>query len=145
MADDRPVIGLTHKTSIKVVVQATAGDSANGMSAALSKIKKIHQDYLDAGVSAAEISLRVVIHGNAADHVLTDDAWNKRKSSTNGNPSTPLINDLVAKGVELELCNSRRLRNGWDKSEIHPAVALVGNAYLRLADLQRHGYAYIRL
>lgn len=144
-ADERPVIGIENKTSVKVVIQMTGGKIANGVNADLAKVNKIYQDYLEEGVAPDAIDIRVVIHGDAAEHVLTDAAWNHHRSDTTGNPNTQLIADLATRGVHLELCNSRRLRNGWEKSEIHSDVALVGNAYLRLADLQNQGYSYVQL
>jgi intracellular sulfur oxidation DsrE/DsrF family protein len=143
--DDRPVIGITKKSAIKVVFALSSGDLAGDVGKGLTKLDKIWQDYLDAGVSPAEIDLHVVIHGDAADQVLTDDAWDHRRNATTGNPNTTLVNSLIKRGVHLELCNGRRLKNGWEKSEIHPDVPLVGNAYLRLADLQLQGYATIKL
>ncbi len=144
VADDRPVIGITQKTAIKVVFALSSADLAGDVSKGLSKLDKIWQGYLDQGVSPTELTLHVVIHGDAAAQVLTDAAWNRRMDTTTGNPNTALVNSLIKRGIHLELCNGRRLKNGWEKSEIHPDVPLVDNAYHRLADLQLQGYAYIK-
>ena len=48
-------------------------------------------------------------------------------------------------GIDIELCNTRRLSMKWEKAEIHPDVILVSGAYPRLTDLQLLGYAYIKL
>lgn len=142
--DDRPVIGVQQKDDIKVVFQMTSGESAQGVSKILTILNSTYLNYIEEGVLPENIVIRAVIHGDAADHLLTDAAWNKYKQQATGNPSTELIEILNAKGIHLELCNSRRTQNGWEKSDIHPSVVLVGNAYHRLADLQFSGYAYIR-
>lgn len=142
--DDRPVIGIQQKKAIKVVFQVTTGEMAGSVHKGLSALDGVYKNYIKEGVPPEEIHIHAVIHGDAVDHVLTDDAWNKHKGETSGNPSTKLIESLVKRGVHLELCDSRRVRNGWGKSEIHPEVALVSTAYHRLADLQFQGYAYVR-
>ena len=142
--DNRPVIGIQQKKAIKVVFQITSGEMAGNVHKGLSVIDGIYRKYIEEGVPPEEISIHAVIHGGAADHVLSDEAWNKHKGVTSGNPSGKLIESLVERGVHLELCDSRRVQNGWEKSEIHPSVALVSNAFHRYADLQFQGYAYIR-
>ncbi len=144
-ADPRPTLGIQQKQNIKVVFQITSADLKEGVNKDLLALKKTHRGYLDNGVSASEVHLHAVIHGNAADHLLTDEAWKRLGKGSGSNPNVALIEELISRGVKVELCDSRRVQNGWEKSDVHPGVALVGNAYHRLADLQLQGYAYIRL
>ena len=141
---ERPIIGITQKSAIKVVFALSSGDLAGDVGKGLTKLDKIWRGYLDAGIPPAELDLHVVIHGDAATQILTDAAWNHRMDATTGNPNTQLVTSLIQRGVHLELCNGRRLKNGWQTSEIHPDVLLVSNAYHRLADLQLQGYAYLK-
>lgn len=143
--DARPTLGIQQKQKIKVVFQITSADLKDGLNKDLQALKKTYEGYLRSGVPATEIHLHTVIHGNAADHLLTDEAWRRFGKGSEGNPNTALIEKLLSKGVKVELCDSRRVQNGWEKSDVHPGVTLVGNAYHRLADLQLQGYAYIRL
>lgn len=145
VADDRPVLELTHKKEVKVVFQVTTGDIARDMHKGLVKLKAIHADFVKAGVPSEQINIHAVFHGAAAAHLLTDDAWNRYQKANTGNPSTALINELAGLGVKLELCNNRRIKNGWAKSDVSVQVQFAPNAYLRLVDLQAQGYAYVRL
>lgn len=140
----RSVIGVQQKENVKVVFQMTSGDTTQNLSKMLKILDATHRNYIEEGILPQNLSIRAVIHGDAADYLLTDAAWNKYKQQNGGNPNTALIEALTKKGVIVELCNSRRVQNGWEKDDIHPDVILVGNAYHRIADLQYAGYAYIR-
>lgn len=144
-ADDRPVIDLEHKGSIKVVYQITTGDLKNGVNKGLFYLDKLHASYVAAGFDPDQLDIRGVFHGEGAAHLLTDDAWSRVKKESKGNPNTALISEMVKNGVHVELCDSRRAESGWAKSDVHPDVLLVKGAYLRVIDLQQSGYAYIRL
>lgn len=142
--DDRPVIRNVQRKDIKVVVQITSGDMADGVSKGLKKLDRMFTAYVKEGIEPEHIHLHAVIHGAAAEHVLSDAAWNHYKKTTGGNPSSALIAKLAGQGVKVELCDSRRQRNGWKKSDVHADVLLAGNAYHRLADLQFQGFVYVR-
>ncbi|MFP4353080.1 MAG: hypothetical protein ACLFTU_09645 [Puniceicoccaceae bacterium] len=143
--DERPVIGIEQKEGVRVVVQVTTGDREEGVHKGLRRVKGIADGYLAAGVPAEEIDIRAVFHGAAAAHLLTDAAWRRHKETDGGNPSTSLLEALAESPARIELCDVRRRNEGWAKSEIHPSVVLVSNAYHRLAELQLRGFAYVRL
>jgi intracellular sulfur oxidation DsrE/DsrF family protein len=144
-AHERVVIGIEQKQSIRVVVQVTTGDMEGDFHKGLRRVKAIADGYLAAGVPADEIDIRAVFHGGASDHLLTDEAWNRYKKTDTGNPSRALLDALPEIPAQIELCDTRRQRNGWAKSDIHSEVVLVSGAYHRLADLQMRGFAYVRL
>jgi len=142
--DDRPIIGIEHTGPIKVVFQISKGDTKGDVGKGLFYLRKLHEGYLAAGVDPGRLDIRAVYHGDAAEHLLTDEAWNRVRGETTGNPNTALLTELARRGVSVELCNTRRIENGWAKSDIHPDVLLVRGAYQRIIDLQLRGYAYIR-
>jgi len=144
-ADDRPVIDIKHKGPIRVVFQITTGEMKDGVSKGLFYVNKLHDAYVASGVDPKQLDIRAVFHGDGAAHLLTDDAWNRVKKESKGNPSADLISKMVEKGIHVELCDSRRAENGWAKSDVAPGVSLVKGAFLRVIDLQQSGYAYIRL
>lgn len=142
---ERPVIGVEHEGPIRVVFQITGDAMAEGVHKDLLTLKNLHANYLADGIPPEAIHIAAVLHGTAADHVLTDEAWNTSRDASSGNPNRELLAELSRNGVSIELCDSRRVINEWEKSDIHPDVLLVGNAYQRLIDLQLRGYAYIKL
>lgn len=143
-ADDRPVIDFDHEGPIKVVFQITTPGTRDGVSQGLFHLNQLHDSYVAAGTDPDQLDIRAVFHGDGSIHLLTDEAWNRVRGESGGNPSTALISELTKKGVHVELCDSRRVSNGWAKADVHPGVLLVKGAFQRLIDLQRQGYAYIR-
>lgn len=143
-SEDRPVIDIEHKGPIKVVIQMTTADMQDGVGKGLLALKKLHAGYVTAGVDPQHLAIHAVIHGEGAVHLLTDEAWNRVRNESNGNPSTELIAELAKKGISVELCDSRRQQNRWAKSDVHRDVLLVKGAYHRIIDLQLRGFAYIR-
>lgn len=144
-ADNRSVIGLKYEGPIKVVYQITSSDMKEGVNKGLFYLKKVHQLYMESGVDPSRLDIKAVFHDDASPHVLTDAAWDKHQKATGGNPNTAIIGELAALGIDIELCNTRRLAMKWEKSEIHTDVILVSGAYPRITDLQLLGYAYIKL
>ncbi len=144
-ADNRPVTGLKFEGPIKVVYQITSADMKEGVNKGLFYLKKVHQLYTEAGVDPSRLDIKAVFHDDASPHVLTDGSWDKHQKTTGGNPNTAIIRELTALGIDIELCNTRRLSMKWEKSDIHSDVILVSGAYPRLTDLQLLGYAYIKL
>lgn len=142
--DDRPVVGLKHEGPIKVVYQITSADMKDGVNEGLFYLRKVHQLYKEAGVDPSRLDIKAVFHDDASPHVLTDEAWDKHQKTTGGNPNTAIIEELTALGIDIELCNTRRLSMKWEKSAVHSDVILVSGAYPRLTDLQLLGYAYIK-
>lgn len=140
----RPIIGLQYEGPIRVVYQISADEWKDGVGKGLLYLRNLHRGYLDAGVDPERINIHSVFHGAAADHLLTDEAWNRWRGESDGNPNTQLIADLARRGVEIELCDTRRVANGWSKTDVHPDVVLVAGAYQRIIDLQLQDFAYIR-
>jgi intracellular sulfur oxidation DsrE/DsrF family protein len=143
--DNRPVIGLKYEGPIKVVYQITGADMKEGVNKGLFYLKKVHQLYMEAGVEPSRLDIKAVFHDDASPHVLTDGSWDKHQKTTGGNPNSAIIKELTALGIDIELCNTRRISMKWEKSDIHPDVILVSGAYPRITDLQLLGYAYIKL
>lgn len=143
-AQDRPVIELEYKGPIKVVYQVTADTWKDGVGKAFLYLKNLRGYYEKQGIDASHLDIRAVVHGDASYHVLTDEAYNRFKGVETGNPNSQLLTELKKLGVHIELCNTRRQREGWSKSDIHPDVLLAQAAYARVIDLQMQGYAYIK-
>ncbi|QDT16676.1 DsrE family protein [Alienimonas californiensis] len=142
--DGRPVIGLQYDGPIKVVYQVSDDEWKDDVGKGLLYLGKLRDYYEKQGVPAERLDIRAVYHGEAAAHLLTDEAWRKYGFEGEANPNTAVISKLTERGVTVELCNARRQREGWAKNEIHPDVQLAQAAYARLIDLQHQGYAYIR-
>jgi len=140
----RQVIGLQYDGRIRVVYEVSEDQWKNDVSKPLLYLKNLRKFYEKHNKNAEKLDIRAVFQGDASVHVLTDEAWNRVKTTDTGNPNTQLLSELEQMRVHIELCDTRRQREGWAKSDIHPDVTLVEAAYARLIDLQHQGYAYIR-
>ncbi|WP_404308729.1 DsrE family protein [Neorhodopirellula lusitana] len=141
---ERPVIGLQHTGPIKVVYQVSEDKWKDGAGKAFLYLKNLRGFYDKQGISASDLDIRAFVHGDASSHVLTDEAWNRVKGVDTGNPNTKLLSELKKLGVSVELCDTRRQREGWSKSDINADVLFTEAAYARIIDLQHQGYAYIK-
>ncbi len=141
---ERPVIELEYEGPIKVVYQVSEDKWKDGVGKAFLYLKKLRGYYEKQDMKAGDLDIRAVVHGDASYQVLTDEAYNRVKKVDTGNPNTQILAELKKLGVHVELCDTRRQREGWSKSDIHPDVLLASAAYARIIDLQLQGYAYIK-
>lgn len=85
----------------------------------------------------------VIFHGDAAYLVLNDATYNENRRVSTGNRYRGLLNGLMQKGVQLELCGATAKANHWGNANLLPGVKVNVNAMVRLAELQLQGYKMI--
>jgi intracellular sulfur oxidation DsrE/DsrF family protein len=85
----------------------------------------------------------VIFHGDAAYMILNDETYNSNRHITTGNPYKGLLNGLMEKGVEVELCGATAEGNHWGNANLLPGVKVNVNAMVRLTQLEQQGYTLI--
>jgi len=85
----------------------------------------------------------VIFHGDAAYLILNDETYNAKRNITTANPYKELLNGLMGKGVQLELCGATAKANHWGNANLLFGVKVNVNAMVRLAQLEQAGYAMI--
>jgi intracellular sulfur oxidation DsrE/DsrF family protein len=85
----------------------------------------------------------VIFHGDAAYLVLNDETYNTERHVGTGNRFKGLLADLMAKGVQIELCGATAKGNHWGNANLLPGVKVNTNAMVRLAQLEQEGYQMI--
>jgi len=76
----------------------------------------------------------------AGINFLLDGAADK-----NGNLYEPLVQDLVAKGIEFRVCNFTLQSRNIDKSKVIAEAKIVPSGVAEVSKLQaKEGYAYLR-
>jgi intracellular sulfur oxidation DsrE/DsrF family protein len=85
----------------------------------------------------------VIFHGDAAYLILNDETYNAKRNITTGNPYRKLLNGLMEKGVQLELCGATATANHWGNANLLPGVKVNVNAMVRLTQLEQQGFAMI--
>jgi intracellular sulfur oxidation DsrE/DsrF family protein len=82
--------------------------------------------------------IAVVAHFQGAKSLLSDDAYFRLFGTTN--PNTPVVKKLLAKGVQLIMCQTTMRANGWKSSDLAPGVTQVPGGVVQLADFANSGW-----
>jgi len=107
---------------------------------ALGDINLLAGDFHDSNTKGQIV---VIFHGDAAYLVLNDETYNENRRVSTGNRYKELLNGLMQKGVQLELCGATAKANHWGNANLLPGVKVNVNAMVRLAELQQQGYKMI--
>lgn len=85
----------------------------------------------------------VIFHGDAAYLVLNDESYNQNRHASSGNRYKDVLNGLMQKGVQLELCGATATANHWGNANLLPGIKVNVNAMVRLTQLEQQGYTLI--
>ncbi len=85
----------------------------------------------------------MVFHGDAAYVILNDETYNSNRHVAIGNPYKKILNGLMEKGVQLELCGATAKGNHWGNADLLPGVKVNTNAMVRVTQLEQEGYTLI--
>ena len=97
--------------------------------------------YARNGVPPENISFAVVVHGMAANDLLTDTAHRARFNDPN--PNTVLLDQLTGAGVKIYLCSQTAAFRNIDWEEFRPDVIVALSAMGAHVRLQHEGYSLI--
>jgi intracellular sulfur oxidation DsrE/DsrF family protein len=90
-----------------------------------------------------------VFHGDAAYLVLNDEAYDANRHIQTGhpvktgNPYAKLINGLMERGVQIELCGATAAANHWVNKDLLPGVKVNTNAMVRVIQLEQKGFTMV--
>jgi len=85
----------------------------------------------------------MVFHGDAAYLILNDETYNANRHVATGNPYKKILNGLMEKGVQLELCGATAKGNHWGNANLLPGIKVNVNAMVRVTQLEQQGYTLI--
>ncbi len=107
---------------------------ADTASQALGGLRNI-KNHLDTDPGA---QITVVTHALGVDFLMQDAL------DRNGNPYEIAVQQLVARGVKFEVCEITLQNRGLRRDQFIAEAAFTPSGVVRLAKLQKQGYAYIR-
>ena len=107
---------------------------------ALGDINLLASDFRDWNTKGEIV---VIFHGDAAYLVLNDNSYNLNRHVTTGNRYKDILNELMEKGVHLELCGATAKANHWGNANLLPGIMVNVNAMVRLTPLEQEGYTMI--
>jgi intracellular sulfur oxidation DsrE/DsrF family protein len=126
----------------KVVLDVTADSKPDEVNRGLEAAARYLNLHAQAGHTADEAQLAVVLHGGATKATLADEHF-ARRLDARGNPNRELIRRLKDAGVELLVCGQSLARSGYEPSEVMPEIGLAVSALTANVNKQLDGYAYI--
>jgi intracellular sulfur oxidation DsrE/DsrF family protein len=107
---------------------------------ALGDINLLSTDFKDWNTQGQIV---MIFHGDAAFLILNDATYNENRHVSTGNPYKAILNSLMQKGVQLELCGATAKGNHWGNANLLPGVKVNVNAMVRVAQLEQQGYLLI--
>jgi uncharacterized protein len=93
------------------------------------------KNHLDTDPTA---QITVVTHAQGVDFLMQDAL------DRNGNPYEIAVQQLVARGVKFEVCEITLQNRGLKRDQFIAEASFTPSGVVRLAKLQKQGYAYIR-
>ena len=77
-----------------------------------------------------------LIEGDIAD-------WNAKSDIATGNPYRELVQDLMKRGVQIELCGATAKAHGWGNADLLPGVKVNTDAMAGTTQLVQAGFVKI--
>ena len=104
---------------------------------AIAHINVVNKDFNEWGANGKIVA---IFHSDAGYIMLDDDAYNENRHINTGNPYKALIQDMMKRGIQVELCGLTAKVNNWVNSQLIPGVKVNTNAMVRLIQLEQEGY-----
>jgi uncharacterized protein len=116
---------------------AFEGDQPTG----LQFLKVMTERFKEEGTDATIVA---IFHGAAGYMALDDDAYNRVRKWSGGNPYKAEIEALMAAGVAFEECGQTMRDMGWVNAELIPGIKVNAGANFRIVELVQDGYVQIQ-
>lgn len=97
----------------------------------------------DIAQAKAESEIIAVFHTNAGHVTLHDTAYNADRNIATGNPYKDLVEDMMKRGVHVELCGATAKVHGWGNADLMPGIKVNTDAMARTTQLVQQGFVKI--
>lgn len=85
----------------------------------------------------------VVAYSAGGRWLLSDEAYNRTFNVDTGNPTRAVVEQLIAKGIPVYMCQNTMRSSGWVTSDLIPGTQMVPAGVAALLDFQSLGYNQI--
>jgi intracellular sulfur oxidation DsrE/DsrF family protein len=130
------------RKNAKVVFDTTADAKPADVNKGLDRVARLLNLYGAAGLTAKDVTIAIVLHGEATKSVLSDAAY-KSRFQVDRNPNLPLIRELQDAGVEVLVCGQALNYKSFPDDEVADGIAIAAAALTVVINKQTDGYAYI--
>jgi intracellular sulfur oxidation DsrE/DsrF family protein len=110
----------------------------------LERAARLLNLYGAAGLSASDVKITVILHGEATKSVLKDAAYHRRFEAA-ANPNLPLLGLLRQAGVEILVCGQALNNKGIAADEVADGVQIAVSAMTAIINKQADGYSLVPL
>lgn len=125
---------------VKIVFSVASLSFEGDLPAALFHIGLIVGDIAD---WKARSEVVAIFHTNAGHITLHDEAYDKDRNISTGNPYRKLVTDLMEKGVHVELCGATAKAHGWGNADTIQGIKINTDAMARTTQLVQEGFVKI--
>ena len=131
------------RADMKLVLDVTSeAKKPEEVNKGLDRAARLLNLYGTAGLKASDISITIVLHGEATKSVLSDEAWESRLQMKH-NPNLPLIRLLQKAGVEVIVCGQALSYKKIERGEVAGEIPVAAAALTVLLNRQADGFAYV--
>ena len=127
-----------YKVSIDIGETAEFPGDLNRKLVSVARFLNMNAQY---GVPSDNIEFSVVVHGMAANDLLTDEAYARRFNDPN--PNSALLDQLNAAGVKVYLCSQTAAFRQMAPTDFRPDVIMALSAMSAHVRLQNEGFTLI--
>ena len=106
-------------TNVRTVYSIGALAFEGDLPASIFHLQLIEGDITDWNAKSEVIA---VFHTNAGHVTLHDNSYNADRNIATGNPYRELVQDLMKRGVQIELCGTTAKAHGWGNADLLPGV-----------------------
>ena len=127
-------------SELKVVFSVAALAFEGDLPASIFHLQLITDNIADWKAKAQVIA---VFHSLAGQLTLHDQAYNADRNISTGNPYKKLVEDLMKRGVQVELCGATAAAHHWGNEDLLPNIPVNTNAMARITQLVQDGFVQI--
>ena len=127
-------------SELKVVFSVAALAFEGDLPASIFHLQLITDNIADWKAKAQVIA---VFHSLAGHVTLHDQAYNADRNISTGNPYKKLVEDLMKRGVQVELCGATAAAHHWGNEDLLPNIPVNTNAMARITQLVQDGFVQI--
>ncbi|RLS52103.1 MAG: methyltransferase domain-containing protein [Planctomycetota bacterium] len=140
----RPTAVDQPRAGAKVVFDVTVDAKPSEVNKGLDRAARLLNLYGASGLQAKDVSITVVLHGEATKSALNDAAY-KARFETEQNPNLPLIRELQTAGVEVLVCGQALNYKNFANEDVATEVKIAAAAMIVVINRQLDGNAYLPL
>jgi len=138
----RPTAVEQPRPGAKVILDATADSKPDEVNKGLERAARLLNLYGTAGRKKTDVTIAVVLHGEATKSVLSDSAYQARLGIER-NPSLPLIRELQKAGVQILVCGQALNYKKIPDAEVAEDIPIAASALTAIMNKQADGFAYV--